>query len=44
MFNYDLLRHPYNWIVVILMITIAVMGAKLIWPEMAALPRTFSPS
>jgi hypothetical protein len=28
--NWDLLRHPYNWIVVILMLAIAVYGLTLL--------------
>ena len=37
MFNYELLRHPYNWAVVILMLALGFWAIKLVSPEIQQL-------
>ena len=34
--NWDLLRNPYNWIVVILMLLIGVMALTVLQPALSA--------
>lgn len=36
MLNWELLRNPYNWIVVFLMVTMAVAGLTLLQPYAAS--------
>lgn len=35
--NLDLLAHPYNWIIVILILAIAAMGMALLSPQLGQL-------
>lgn len=37
--NFDLIRNPYNWVVIVLMVTIAGLALHLIFSS-AALPTT----
>ena len=36
--NFQMMRHPYNWIVLILMVSIAGFGLALVFPSVAASP------
>lgn len=35
--NWSLLREPYNWLIVILMLLIGVMALRAVWPAAAGI-------